>query len=262
METNIAQQNMLPLEVQQAAAAQRLGTFIKVYKSSLTRTIIGVVFFLVGGILFLAGGIFPTDISIVTRVILLFFGISFAALAIYMAFTVIRVAGQQIYLFQQGMVIFKKNQVQAIHWNQISEVLQSITRNYRNGVYVGTTYIFTLRLADGYQIKLDNLTKNIAELGPAVAQGITRELVPRAFQTLQTGQTLTFAPFSVNYQGISKGREFIPWGQVEAINVNRGYVKIKTVGTSKSWSSVMVSKIPNYLVFTVVAEELRRQASR
>jgi hypothetical protein len=34
--------------------------------------------------------------------------------------------------------------------------------------------MYTLRRVDGYQVKLNNLTKDIAELGSAIAQGITR----------------------------------------------------------------------------------------
>jgi hypothetical protein len=177
-----------------------------------------------------------------------------------MIYSVIQAANQQIHLFQQGIVIDKGKQVQAFAWNQAAEVWQSITRNYRHGSYVGTTYTYTLRRVDGYQIKLGNLTKDIAELGPAIAQGITRELVPRALHVIQTGQTLTFASLSINQQGIGNGRDFIPWSQVQPVSVNQGRVTIKKTGTSRVWATAMVAKIPNFLVFTVVAEEMLRQA--
>ena len=53
-----------------------------------------------------------------------------------------------------------------------------------------------MRRVDGYQIKLDNTTKNIGELGQFVAQ----EPVLRAMQAIRVGQTLTFAHFSINQQ--------------------------------------------------------------
>ena len=152
--------------------------------------------------------------------------------------------------------------MEAFPWNQVAEVWQSVTRNYRNGSYVGTTYMYTLRRMDGYQIKLGNLTKDIAELGPAIAQGVTRELVPRALHAIRTGQTLTFAPFSVNQQGIGNGRKFIPWLQVQAVDVSQGRVTVKKTGTARDWATAMVAKVPNFLVFKVVAEEMLRQAGR
>lgn len=259
--TNMVPQDGLPVQVQQVAAAQQLGAFLKVYGTKLVRTSIGALVFLVGAALFFAGGIFPTDETVATRGILLVFAVLFLSTAIYMIFTVIQAANQQVYLFQQGIVIDKGNQVQAFPWNQVAEVWQSITRHYRNGVYTGTTYIYTLRRTDGYQVKLSNLTKGIAELGPAVAQGITRELVPRALYSIRTGQTLTYAPFSVNEQGIGNGREFLPWSQVQAVEVKQGRVTIKKAAPSRGIWMAMVAKIPNFLVFTVVVEEMRRQAS-
>jgi len=253
-------QEMLPLEVQQVAGSQRLGEFVKVYKPSLVKTCIGAFVFLVGGVGFLAGGIIATDLTVRIRVILLVFGLGCLALAIYMIFRVFQAANQLVCLFQQGIVIDKSHQVQPFPWSQVAEVRQSITRTYSNGVYVGTTYIFTLRRADGYQVKLGNLTQGIAELGPAIAQGITRELVPRAFQSIQAGQTLLFAPFSVNQQGINNGREWLPWSQVQAINMKQGRVTVMRVGMSRTWGAAMIAKIPNCLVFLAVAEELRQRA--
>jgi hypothetical protein len=254
MAVNMTPQGILSLPVQQVAAAQQLGAFSKTYKTTIVKTVVGSSAFLVGGVAFFIGSIAGSI------VILMVFALSFLAMAIYMIYSAIQVVNQQIHLFQYGMVIEHKNQLQAFPWNQASEVMQSITRNYRNGVYVGTTYFYTLRRADGYQIKLNNLTKDIAELGQAVAKGIMQALVPRALSSLSAGQTLTFAPFSINLQGISNKREFIPWTQVQAVDVKKGYVQIKKTGTSRTWGNVPVAKIPNYLVLTVIAEEMRRQA--
>jgi hypothetical protein len=100
------------------------------------------------------------------------------------------------------------------------------------------------------------MTKKIDELGQAVAQGITQALVPRALHSIQTGQTLTFAQFSIDIQGISNGRESIPWQQVEAVNVNQGQISIQKAGKFFSWGSAPVSKIPNFLVFIALSEEM------
>src|SRR6266705_1304361 len=140
MATNMIPQDILPPLVQQAAASGRLGTFLKAYKASLVRTIIGALVFLAGGVLFLAGGLFPPDLSLTSRVVLVVFALLFIGMAIYMIASALQVANQQVYLFQQGMVIEKNNQVQLFPWNQTAEVWQSVTRHYRNGVYTGTTY--------------------------------------------------------------------------------------------------------------------------
>lgn len=258
MTTHMVPPDILPLPVQQVATDQRLGAFTKAYRTAVVRTIVGSFVFLAAAAFLCAGIILPPDLTATTRGVLLVFGLLSLGLALWLAFSILQVANQCIYLFEQGLVIDKRKQVQAFPWNQVAEVWQSITRNYRNGRYVGTTYIYTLRRVDGYKVKLNNLTKDIAELGPALAQGITRELVPRALHSIGAGQTLIFAPFSVNRQGIGNGREFLPWSQVQGVDVKQGRVTVKKAGTSRdSWTDT-VAKIPNFLVFTVVAEEMLR----
>jgi Family of unknown function (DUF6585) len=78
--------------------------------------------------------------------------------------------------------------------------------------------------------------------------------------SIRVGQTLTFVSFSVNQQGIGNEREFLPWSQVQAVDVKQGRVTIKKTGTSRGWGTDKVAKIPNFLVFTVVADEMLRQA--
>ncbi len=255
---NIISQDVVPLPVQQIADAQQLGTFLKVYQASLLRTIIAVIVFLGAAVLFLAGGILATDTTTRVKIILLVFGVLFLGMAVYLASTVILAFNQKVYLFQQGIVIDKGGRIEPFPWNQTAEVLQSVIRRYRYGIYVGTTSVYTLRRLDGYQIKLGNLTKGIAELGPIVVQGITRALVPRALYALQHGQTLAFAPFSVNQQGIGNGREWLPWSQIQAVDVKQGRVSVKKVGTSRAWGTALVARVPNFPVFLAVVGELRR----
>lgn len=259
MAMQMVPQNPLPMSVQQAASMQQLGAFIKIYPASYVRTIIGAVVFLLVAVPFFIGGLTSDDTLGRTQAVLIVFALLFFAMAIYLFYTVVQAINQRIYLFQQGIVIDKGNQVQVLPWNQVAEIWQSVTRNYRNGIYTGTTYIYTLRRADGYQIKLNNMTKHIAELGPIVAQGITRELIPRALYAIRSGQTLTFARLTVNLQGISNGREFLPWSQILAVDVKRGWVTIRRVGVSRAWSTITVAKLPNFLVFTTIANEMRRR---
>ncbi len=101
MTTNILPADILPLPVQQVAAAQELGTFTRAYETSLARTTIGSLVFLAGAALFSAGGIFPPDLTVTTRGLLLVFGLFSLGLAISLAYSVIRVANQQVYLFER-----------------------------------------------------------------------------------------------------------------------------------------------------------------
>lgn len=85
-------------------------------------------------------------------------------------------------------------------------------------------------------------------------------MVPRALQSIQNGQTVSFAQFNVSYQGLGNGREVLPWTQILSINMRNGELTIWKVGLFKVWDRAKTSRIPNVLVFFAVANELKRQA--
>ncbi|HLZ62937.1 MAG TPA: DUF6585 family protein [Ktedonosporobacter sp.] len=262
MAKNLATQGVLPLPmpVQQAAAARGLGAFRKTYQATLARTVAVIILFLLAAVGFSAGAIFGNDLNIGGRIIFLLLVLLFVVVSIYLIFSVIEAAQRQLYLFQLGLVIEKGNQIQVLPWRDL-QVRQSITRRSSNGIYVGTTYSYTLRRSDGYHIELGSLVKNIAELGQAITTGVTQELVPHAFSAIRAGQTLTFDPFSVNLQGIGFKREFLPWPQVQEVVASRGSLTIKKAPPrSGSWLA-LVSRVPNVMVFLVIAEEMRKQAA-
>ncbi|HEY4384947.1 MAG TPA: DUF6585 family protein [Ktedonobacteraceae bacterium] len=257
MAMNMPPQVFLSMPVQQAAAAQQLGAFHKSYKVNIFNSIVGIVVSVAVGFFFVVAAFGSGDSEAMAVELVL--ALIFFILAAFLIYAFVKASGRQIHLFQQGLVIEQRDQIQVFPWNQAAEVWQSIVRRYRYGIYVGTSYKYTLRRVDGYQIKLNNMTKGIEELGAAVSKGVTQELVPRAMYSIRSGQTLTFAQFSINQQGIGNGHEFIPWLQVEAVNVNRGRLSVKRAGKFLNWSSAMVAGIPNFFVFLAVAEEMIRQ---
>ena len=261
-QTNLASQDVVPLPVQQAAYAQQLGAFIKACKVSIFNVVAAIfviILFWGAGIYFLGRGLFEQD-NIGIHVSSLVFGLVLLGVPIgvfYLQYgqnlsALPRGIRRRIYLFQQGIVIDRAGQLQPFPWHQTAEFWEDVFTSTK-----GSHFNYTLRRLDGYQIKLNDLTKGIRELGPAMAQGITQALVPRAWQALQSGQTLTFAPFSINQQGIGNGREWLPLSQVQEITRREGRVSIKKVGMSQAWGAAL---IPNCRVFTTIAADLRQQA--
>ncbi len=94
---------------------------------------------------------------------------------------------------------------------------------------------------------------------PATRSALSQARFSQSFlQALQSGQTLTFAPFSISQQGMSNGREWLPWSQIQEITRKYGRVSVKMVGMSQVWGPVL---IPNCRVFTTIAADLRQQAA-
>lgn len=263
MEQKLTSSNQLPLPVpvQQAAASGGLGAFCKTYRATLARTITVIIIFLLAAGGFAVGDSLAHDLNIGARLLFLLLILLWVVASVYLLFQVIQAARRRIYRFQQGLVIEQGKQIHILSWRDI-QVWQRITRRSSNGIYAGTTYLYTVRRVDGYRIELGSLVKQIAELGEAMTTGVTQAQVPLAFSAVQTGQTLTFGPFSVNQQGIGFKREFLPWQQMQDIVVSQGIVTVKKAESrSRPWQA-LVSAIPNIRVFLVLVEEMRQQAGR
>lgn len=264
MSAKTTAQDFLPMHVQQTAMTQQLGPFVKSYTAALIWCITWIIVDMMAALLLVWFAAVCVLVAIRTGDWSTAFGLvvvlGMTALCISGIVRMVRAAGRKVYLFQQGLIVENKGQIQVFPWNQTTKVWQSITiHGSLSSIYVGITYNYHLCREDGYQIKLGYAIKDIAELDRAITQGVTRELFPRAMHSILGGQTLTFAKFSINQEGIGNGREFLSWSQVEAVNVNSGRVKIKKAGKFWAWGSAMVAGIPNCLVFINIAEEMIRQ---
>ncbi|MGW2728891.1 DUF6585 family protein [Streptomyces sp. NPDC001494] len=75
-------------------------------------------------------------------------------------------------------------------------VFQEITERYANGIYVGTTYVYTLCRADGTTLKVTGFYDQPERWGPALQQEITRAQLPGLLAGLEQGGTLTYGELS------------------------------------------------------------------
>ncbi|HET8844117.1 MAG TPA: DUF6585 family protein [Ktedonobacteraceae bacterium] len=217
-----------------------------------------------GGV-FLIASLPQGSSSLVGSLISLLCALFFFWLALSKIFLIIQRTTRRLHLFQGGLIIEKRHQVQVCPWHQVTEIWQNLT-NWRGKVGPRRySYLYTLRLVDGSQIKLNDLTEGIAELGRTVSQNITQELLPQALKALQRGESLSFGPFRVDMQGIRKGRRWLPWSHVHAVRLNGGTSEEVIVEQMEQslilkrhliWETVAAAKIPNVLVLTGIAEEM------
>lgn len=180
---------------------------------------------------------------------------------IVMAFMTPNLNGRQrarrLHFFEGGLVLADaKGPTVWYRWNAVS-CLQSITRRYANGVYVGTTYVYTMIAPDGKQTKVTNFFDRPEEWGPLIQQEITRAQVPAALATLHAGASVAFGPLTINRGGMATNNRSITWGEVQELQIVQGYLRVKKAGGWMRWSAKPVSAIPNFFVFLTAADTLR-----
>ncbi|MBO2445605.1 hypothetical protein J4573_00730 [Actinomadura barringtoniae] len=173
-----------------------------------------------------------------------------------------RRANSELHLYDQGLVVVLNGDlVRAFRWDTVT-VLQEIVRHHRNGVHMYTTYAYTMSDANGPDMILKGGFPRPDEWGPAIQDAVTRAQLPNAITALREGRTLSFGDIQLAHDAVTARGKSVPWSQIDETRVKDGQVSLKVAGKWRSLTTTPVSRIPNFLIFYAVAEELRTSAHR
>ncbi|MEU3839310.1 DUF6585 family protein [Streptomyces sp. NPDC028635] len=167
-------------------------------------------------------------------------------------------AARRLHLFDHGLAEVGGNgEVSVFRWDSLT-VLQEITERYANGVYVGTTYVYTLHREDGTTLKVTGFYAQPEQWGPAIQQEITRAQLPALHAGLVQGRTLSYGDLSVNVGGVATARDSLSWADIETVEISQGVLVLRRRGRKLPWARVPVKKIPNFFLFLALVELLRQ----
>ncbi len=152
-------------------------------------------------------------------------------------------------VFQQGLAFADRSGVQQFRWEDVDHILQRVVKQYRNGVYVGTTYLYTVKTLAGRELKFDNKFAEIAKLGEALQQKISSALFPRFVNALNTGQRAVFGPLAFDREQVYHGAKALKWSEVQVVRVVKGGISIYKTGAKSPWASAAVDAVPNFFIF-------------
>ncbi len=152
-------------------------------------------------------------------------------------------------LYDKGFAYKDGSGIRQVSWPEIEAVWQNITKHYRNGVYTGTTYVYTVQPKVGKRIVLDGHLASIEKLGTEIVQNSSVALYPRYVQSLQSGQRLSFGPLAMDQQGMYSGNNSLKWSEIKAVKIHQGIISVKKEGGWFNWTRVRVPQIPNFFIF-------------
>ena len=163
-------------------------------------------------------------------------------------------------LYENGVALNTRKGVQQVAWADVGSVWQAVTKHYTNGVYTGTTHIYTVQTNTGEKLIFnDSLGKNVEELGRAIQQGTASALFPRYWQALQNGQKLNFGPLGLDKTNLYSGKKELPWSQIPSIKIEKGNISIKKDGKGWfAWAAASVPQIPNFFIFYEIVSRLTK----
>jgi hypothetical protein len=194
-------------------------------------------------------------VPLIVAGLLLLFGI-LAAVNAYQSWN------KSVVVYEKGLAYSDNKGIQTWGWHEVEWFFFSITKHYHNGIYTGTSYLYTLQKADGSKLKLDNKFKKVEALGQLVGQKVAPIQYDRLLQKFRSGQTVVLGPIAISKDCITMGKKNYPWGEVEQVGIQKGYMNIKKKGGGWfSGASSPVSTIPNLdALFAVVNQIVKVKA--
>lgn len=163
-----------------------------------------------------------------------------------------------VVIYQNGLAYADRKGVKSWRWDEFASMTSAVTKHYTNGIYTGTTHVYTLVKNDGDKIVLsDSLTK-VEEVSKVIRTNIFPLLYQKHAEAYNAGQRVTFGPVSISKSGgIQIGKKDYPWDQVEQVSIHQGAVRVaKKGGGWFSGATAMASAIPNLEVMLSIIDQV------
>ena len=163
---------------------------------------------------------------------------------------------KRVLVFPDGLAYTKGAHTEICRWNDVAAVWQQVTRHYAHGVYMSTTHTYTVQRRDGKKFVFRDELLDVEKLGNTIQAEVTKRLLPRAVETYNSGGVVNFGKLSLSRQGLSNGKETIPWSQVKEVRLGQGFITVKKEGKWLKWSNVTVASTPNVFVFLSLVDHI------
>jgi hypothetical protein len=200
---------------------------------------------------------FTTDPKATDREGMIVVAVVFAAIGVPLVGMSLAQRGKIIEVYEHGLARIRDSRVNVTRWDDIATVWQQITRNYTNGVYTGTTYVYTIQTRNGEKFKITNVYQNVESLGQIIQSEVTKRLLPPMVRAYQSGQTVSFGKLGLNPQGLIYKDKQLPWNEIEDLKIERGYISVKKAGGRWfNWAGVAAAKVPNLFVFLTMVDSI------
>jgi len=162
-----------------------------------------------------------------------------------------------VMVYEHGFAYNDRKGMQTWQWINVVSITTAITRHYHNGIYTGTTHVYTLFNNQNEKLIFNDVFKKVEDLARNIEQGVYPILYERAAQAYNSGQTLTFGPVAINRGGIVIGKKTYPWTDVKQVSVQNGYVKVsKKDGGWFSGASASAAVIPNLKILLSIINQV------
>lgn len=153
------------------------------------------------------------------------------------------------YTDRRGMIVWR--------WQDIVSMRAAVTRHYTNGIYTGTTHVYTLFNRQNQKLTLSDTIRDVEEVGKKIGLNIFPLLYERAADQFNAGQVLPFGPLAVSKQSLTFNKKTTPWTDIKGISIKHGTLTIhKKEGGLFSGMHTSTASIPNLDVLLAIIQQV------
>ncbi len=162
-----------------------------------------------------------------------------------------------VIIYDRGLAYNDRKGLQTWRWEDILSMTSAITRHYHNGIYTGTTHVYTLLNPQGQKLTLADSVSKVEDLAKSIETNIFPLLYARAADQYNTGQPLVFGPVAISKQGIAVGKKTFPWTDVKEVSIQQGLLKVsKKDGGWFSGAGASAAAIPNLPILLSILQQV------
>ncbi len=164
---------------------------------------------------------------------------------------------KSVVVYSDGLAYSDRKGVRLARWDQISSMTAAVTRHYRNGIYTGTSHVYTVMSKEGEKWVFNDSIQEVAALSEHIRQGTFPHLYQAAADAYNAGQTLQFGNAAISKTGLQLGKKSYSWDEVMEVSVRQGVLKVaKGDGGWFSGANIAVSTIPNLPVLLSIIDQV------
>lgn len=187
---------------------------------------------------------------------LLLLGVALIVSGITLVVRAFRNRGLRVLVFPEGLVRLHRGEAQALFWEEIDQIWQ---KKIEGAHWAARAWRGALTLkveaADGRRLSFDDSLPRVAELAQILCRQTLPFLWPRAEAAYEAGQTLHFAKLRLSKEGLSQGKETLPWSDVQKVKVNSAQLLIHKKGKWTPSLYFSLADVPNTHVLLAVLEK-------
>lgn len=162
-----------------------------------------------------------------------------------------------VLVYTDGLVRTQYGKTVTVRWDDVASVSQAITKHYRNGIYTGTTHVYTVQKSDGTKTVYNDALKNVEQLGSTIQDQVTTRRLPEAIALYNSGGTVQLGKLAISPTGLAWGDKSLSWSEIEDVQIQSGYISVKKQGKWLRWANIPVSAIPNLLIALTLIDRIK-----